>query len=404
MLNVIANFLRKVLPESVKKRLRNFINRTFLASFIKKNNYKRDKTIVALLAEFNKVPIHRYGSFTPGVKEWEEKWDRSKGKRVLMFAYKDYAGSMYKWAEAVNKYSDYAVRLVAFLEHQYDYDYDLLMPFPHVLPRSDVQSIINESDIIHLKDENTFYFKTNELPKDIFKRFQGPMIFTAYGSYFRRYAIDESYKEYVLGFDARVAMTPDLIFPWFDGKYIPQAIDTEKYEYCWSNGQVLAHSPSTSARKGTDDLIKALEGRTDISLDLIKGLPHKECVERKKSATLFFDQAGEVDFRGVTSVVGYYGNSALEAAVFGVPTIAHISERAFEGAIIGGRDIRSISAILNTERGTEGLKRVISEFFKLSAEERKEVSLRTRRWIEDFHSYPACALELSKVYDGLLKF
>jgi len=426
--SIIQWINKKIFHLNLVQKLRDIINNVYYRNLLTRRNKKIDylvakidqkeekikllkakaskddrKMATALLTEFQKVPIHRYGSLTQGRLDWEEKWDKSKGKRVLMYALLDYSGSFYKWADAVNRHTEFAVRLVAFREHPFGYDYDLLLPFPDVLERSNIQQIIREADIIHFKDETGFFFNSNGLPQNIFSNFVGPKVYTAYGGYFRHYATDKSFQQYVLSFDARVAMTPDLIHPWFDGQYIPHAIDTDMYPYCWTDGQILAHSPSKKAKKGTDDLINAIQGM-DIHFDLIHGVSHKECMLRKQNATLFFDQAGVSSFKntGKIAVIGYYGNSALESAVFGIPTIAHISERAFEGARIAGRDIENICGIVNTPRGVDGIRKTVVEFFNLTSEERQKVSKQTRRWMEDFHSYHACAIELSKMYSRLL--
>lgn len=92
----------------------------------------------------------------------------------------------------------------------------------------------------------------------------------------------------------------------------------------------------------------------------------------------------------------------MEAAVYGIPTIAHLSQGAFEGARRGGQDIESVCGILNTPLGSEGIRDTILTFMNMTPEERKAISLKTRKWIEDFHSYQATGKELSKVYKSLL--
>lgn len=356
-----------------------------------------------LLAEFRKVQSHRYGSFTAGRADWESRWDHSPGRRVLLYALSDYSGSFFKWAEAINRHTPYAARLVVFEPHQFGYDQDLLLPYPDVLDRSDIDGLAGEADIIHIKDESGFFTGSNRLAKDLFTKHKKPMVFTAYGGYMRKFSDDPGFREYVSSFDARIAMTPDLAYDWFDCRFIPHAVDTRQYLYDWHDGNVLAHSPSTKERKGTDDLIAAVEG-LDVELDIIHGVSHAECIARKRHAGLFFDQAGtEIKSKlGINTVIGWYGNSALEAAVHGIPTIAHLSDEAFERARQAGRDIEEKCAIINTPRGTDGIRETIQSYFAMSAKDREQISLKTRRWMEDFHSYEACARELESVYDGLV--
>ena len=366
-------------------------------------NREQKTRIKHLLAELRKARAYRYGSYTEGRKDWEERWDRMRGRRVLFYALSDYSGSFYKWAEAINRYTDYAVRLAVLQHHQFGYRNDLVMAYPDVVDRSDLRGLAREADIIHIKDESGFFTGSNRLPKDLFAALGKPQIFTAYGGYMRKFADDPHFQRAVGRFDARVAMTPDLVYDWFDAYFVPHGIDTEAQAYRWNDSPRLCHSPSTKARKGTDDLVAAIDG-LDIDFDLIHGVDHDECMRRKCEAGLFFDQAGtEIKDRlGVDTVIGWYGNSALEAAVFGIPTIAHLSKRAFEGARRAGRDIERRCAIINTARGPEAIRQTIEAYYAMSPDARRMLSLKTREWIEDFHSYQACASELVGIYDGLL--
>jgi glycosyltransferase involved in cell wall biosynthesis len=177
-------------------------------------------------------------------------------------------------------------------------------------------------------------------------------------------------------------------------------IDTRRFAYSWTEGRRLAHSPSTHTRKGTATLLAALDG-LDIEFDLIQRVSHAECLERKQRCNLFFDQAGREDARqlGVDDVIGWYANAALEAAVHGIPTIAHLSEDAFAGAERGGQSIRERCAIINTPLDEDGIRRTIETFFGLEPDERRALSLRTRRWVEEFHSYEAVGPQLAALYD-----
>nr|WP_317264515.1 tetratricopeptide repeat protein [Arthrospira sp. SH-MAG29] len=358
---------------------------------------------ILLTTELSKIPSYRYGSLTPGIQEWQKKWDDSPGKRVLLYALRDYSGSFFKWAEAINKYTEFAARLVTFYPHKFQYELDLIMPMPNAFFPLKIDEITAETNIIHIKDETGFFTGDNGLESNLFTKFKKPMIFTHYGGYARKFKQNTAYIDYVKNFDARISMTPDLCFDWFDGYFIPHSIDIEKFPYSWEDGNKLSHSPSTAGRKGTSDLLQAIEGLS-IEFDLISGVTHNECMKRKSSCTLFFDQAGrEMENKlGIDTVIGWYGNSAIEAAVMGIPTIAHLSQDSFEGSRRSGKEIKSSCAIINTPMGTEGIRRTILDFINLSSEERKKLSLKTRKWIEDFHSYQVNAHELVEVYKSVL--
>ncbi len=355
-----------------------------------------------LVRELSKVETYDYGSYRLGVEKWADRWDSDIRRRVLMFAVSDYSGSFFKWAEALNSHSDYSARLICLHPHQYGYSNDLIIPSPYLDPEG-INTLIEEADIIHIKDETGFFLHTNDMPPQLFKRSGKPIVYTAYGGYMRKYRNDMRFRKFVNDFDARIAMTPDLNYDWFDGHFIPHAIDTDYHLYSWSDGLRLAHSPSTMARKGTDDLIEAIKG-LPIELDLITNVSFQECIARKRLANLFFDQAGtEIQSRmGNSTVIGWYGNSAIEAAVYGIPTIAHLSSQAFAGAKRSGNDVSSICEIINTERGPTEIRKTLASYIELSSEERQCKSNQTRAWIERFHSYRTCAAKLSQVYQSLV--
>src|SRR5688500_196200 len=71
-------------------------------------------------------PKYQYGSYAPGVEGWRERWESRPGKRILLFAKKDYSGSFMGWARAINEFTDYAARLVVTGAHAYGYQLDLL--------------------------------------------------------------------------------------------------------------------------------------------------------------------------------------------------------------------------------------------------------------------------------------
>lgn len=369
-----------------------------------RTNRRRAAELAALVRTLDRLPRHQYGSLLPGNREWEQKWRDTSGQRILLFSKRDYSGSFYKWTAAINRYTPHAARLAVSAPHQYGYPVDLLIPNPNLI-ESDWHSLWDEADILHLKDETGFLNASNRLPPEMLQSFKGPRVFTQYGGYARKHCGDPDYQRFVHTFDKVVSMTPDLCFDWLgpDPTYVPHSIDTEAIPYQWSDAPVIGHSPSTRARKGTEEFLEAvrsLQTRYSLDLDLIEGVTHSEAVERKSHVGLFFDQAGRENAKslGTDSVIGWYGNSALEAAVYGVPTIAHMSEVAFLGAERAGMaDVRS-SPIVNTGLGKEGIESSIRGLLEMSSDERSELSKETRRFVEEFHSQRAIGKQLAAVY------
>lgn len=77
----------------------------------------------------------------------------------------------------------------------------------------------------------------------------------------------------------------------------------------------IAHAPTNREVKGTAYFLEAIhqlqEEGFPIELDLIEGVTWAECLERKASADIYYDQVG----------LGY-GNNAIEAWGMGIPVIA----------------------------------------------------------------------------------
>jgi hypothetical protein len=362
--------------------------------------YRRFKEVKKAL---DSLPRYEFGSLSPGVESWSRRWREAEGNRVLLYAHRDYAGSLYRWAAAINTSTEYAARVIVLENHPFKYPIDLLYStasFEATYP--DLLELMEQSDVVHLKDETGFYLGGNKLPPEFFTQLGVPLVFTHYGGYARKHSDDPGYIAHVLSHDARVAMTPDLCFDWFDGSYIAHGIDVERFRYSWRDGRVVGHSPSTPARKGTDELLEAVQG-LDVTLDVIHGVTYDECLARKAMCNLFFDQAGreQVAVLGIDHVIGWYANSALEAAVLGIPSIAHLSDVALERAARSGQDVRESCAIINTPRGAEGIRQTIAAYFELSPRERQELSVRTRAWTESFHSYEVVGPQLAALYDGV---
>lgn len=357
-----------------------------------------------------------HGEINTGRADWEQRWKITpKSRRVLMVAPKDFAGSMFKWAEALNRFSNFAVRLVSFEGHPYGYDVDLVVPECDPCRITKVLELADEAGFLHLKDEHSWFVKNPKsinlsLLHQIFfsPRFSAtPKIFTHYGGYARRFKSDESYIAAVLQFDLRIAMTPDLNYPWFNGEFIPHAIDVDLFPFEWKDSNILSHSPSSPEKKGTYMLEEAFmmlnknppKGWLNWSVDLIHGVSHFDCMIRKKTASLFFDQAGKhrIADLGIDDVIGWYGNSAIEAMAFGIPTIAYMSDESFYQAKLAGINLDNIP-VINMDRSRDGLMKEVVSFVESSHEERLALAEKTRAFTVEFHGYEAVARRLVDCY------
>ena len=356
------------------------------------------------------------GEFDAGRELWAERWaQKKKSHRVLLIAPTDFAGSMYKWAEAINRYTDYAARLVTFRRHQFGYPNDLVISRYDGGQRAKLLELADTAEILHLKDEYTWYRRPKnvgyvQLLDILFfdEEFASKAkIFTLYGGYARSFKSESAYVDSILRFNARIAMTPDLSYEWVKGYYIPHTIDTDKYAFSWSDSCIFAHSPSSPQRKATylfSETVQYLQARhadlwNEWRADLISGVSFHECIQRKRKASLFFDQAGRdrVADVGVDDIVGWYGNSAIEAMAFGIPTMAHISDVALRRAASTGVDL-SKSPVIRVARKRSSMVDAVLAFVRDEPEGRRELAYRTRAFVEAFHGYSTCGNRLAEVY------
>jgi glycosyltransferase involved in cell wall biosynthesis len=387
----------KLQAQLEKMRARDATRRQRMAAL--KEERKRAVREVALLRrELDKARLYRYGAYGAGVEGWERRWDERPGRRVLLYARVDAAGSLFRWAEAINRHTPYAARVGCFELDPFVHPTDLVFPDPRVGP-SGFAELVAEANVIHVKDERGFPYGDGPGAHAVLAT-DKPVVFTHYGGRARGQSSDPAYRRAIGRTAARVATTPDLCFDWFDGRWIPLPIDTERFPYEWCDGRVVGHSPSIAERKGTLEFMEAAS-TLPCEVDLIQGVSYTECLERKRHCNLFFDQAGWELPRFGGRPLGIYGNAALEAAVRGIPTIAHLSEELFEGALRGGRDLRADCLIVNTPLGVEAIRATLRRWLEAPAEERARRSRQTRAWIERLHSYRAVAADLAAVYDDL---
>lgn len=366
--------------------------------------------------EAQNYPHLRYGAMNEGRPDWASRWDAAeRSRRVLLVAPKDFAGSMFKWAEALNAHTDVAARLVTFQEHQYGYPQDLIIPECDDARLASALSLADEAGVLHLKDEHSWFlggsgFTNLRLIRAMFfgDEFASvPKVFTHYGGYARKFKAERDYVEAVRRFDGRVAMTPDLNFPWFEGAYIPHTIDVEAHGYGWTDSRIFAHSPSSPEKKATYlfeetvEMLPRLHPRLweGWSVELISGVSFEECMRRKRAASLFFDQAGRhrVADLGIDDIIGWYGNSAIEAMAFGIPTMAHLSDTALAQAAAAGVDTGAIP-VINIERTRAAMIDAFVAFAGADPEARAALSRRTRAFTEAFHGYAPCARRLAALY------
>jgi len=294
--------------------------------------------------------------------------------KITILSEIDYAGSGFKMYEAIKRHTD--------IDIEY-YSGKYYNPYGHqentIQSRKQVQNRINESDIVHLKGDFP--------PKDGYMNFKilhKPIIVTVSGSHFRKkeYGGYGKFMSYLYS-KARIktAFTPDLCYPDYSSIWTPHPIDCENVqrEWKWRDPPLLMHMPSNN-NKGTD-FIKSVFAKLKkkCEVQIIKGLSFKEAVEKRKEATIFFDQ-----FK-----VGFYGNSAIEAMQYGIPTAAWISP------FVKMKKERICPVITEARIESKWVKLIESTLYE---EILMVNSIEAKYWCDKIHSYRAVAEQWEDLY------
>ena len=322
-----------------------------------------------------------------------------RGKKILLMSRYDYAGSGYRIAEAISLYTNNFVEYVVLFPTSQSYNflqYPSLSSITNGKPSIDIQqkerlmNIISNVDIIHHKGDF--------LPSDTFYDTLGldskQNIITVSGSYFRKgdSAIcfgKENFEDYIKVSDIRTTLTPDLNYPEFDAIFTQAPYDVEKTTYTWKDNKIpiISHSPSTRSKKGTDIFLQAcseLKGKYNFKINIIENMSYIKCLEEKAKSTFFFDQ----------TLVGSYGNSAIEAMAFGIPTLCNMSKESISQA----NNKLDDCPIINCGDTVESIKKSI--IYALSID-RKKLSEKTRNWCMNIHSYKKVAKMWHNIYNSI---
>ncbi|MBA7647986.1 hypothetical protein ES703_55765 [subsurface metagenome] len=92
--------------------------------------------------------------------------------------------------------------------------------------------------------------------------------------------------------------------------------------------------------------------------------------------------------------LGYFGQSALEACAFGIPTMSYLSAKAFEY----GGDRLGIPPIIHVTPETLEIR--LRELIN-SPERRAGIGANSRRWIETHFSYPVVGELYTRFFENL---
>ena len=304
--------------------------------------------------------------------------------KVTILSYADYASSGLKIRDAVKKHTDIDIEI--FAERPGFGVTKWRMPATPVMKdRKAVQKRVYESDVIHLKGDwpPTPMYMTLQLHDNI--------VTTVSGSSFRKQEFGGfgTFKpeQFKLA-KVRTSFEPDLLYPEYGNIWTPHPIDSENQPNVWkyNSKPVLIHTPSNRKTKDTAFLEKVFDKLKDVAnCYILQDKSHKVIMESRKEATVFFDQF----------MVGFYGNTAIEAMQYGIPTANWISQMSIDQGFKVKHPIITYEKDVN--KWVEGILELIKNKDKL-----QEISNETKKYCDKYHSYRAVAQKWSEIYSSMV--
>jgi len=303
----------------------------------------------------------------------------------------DFCASGFKTVEAIRRHTDHDIEIFSKR-----HNHRLGHPFGTKITSAnhgEIQERVNSSDIIHIKGDWP--------PVNGYLGFQfpdKPVVVSVSGGYFRKKEHGGLGKFKPIHYSAalKTSYTPDLCYPDYSNTWTPHPIDSDEQVVSWSRQEppLFIHSlvsMNRNLKKGTDFLLEVfnkISETREIETRVLSGLTFQEVVEARKGATIFFDQFG----------VGFYGNSAVEAMQYGIPTCAWISPWALEQAK-GADDLDGCPIISLPEKNVDAwAKRIIEELDS----DMGDLAKRTKQWCDNVHGYKAIALQWDQLYKSIV--
>ncbi len=185
------------------------------------------------------------------------------------------------------------------------------------LRRAWVYYRLGDFDIYHFDGDVPFIYGDR-----ILNRLRNKRIVTHFfGSDLRKWGMNPYLKEH-----AQLRITSELDHTKIDPSlvFVPIPYDACKLTPRQRENRILrvGHSPTRRTAKGTADIMEAinsLKKKVEFEFLLIEGVPHKQCMELKKTCDIGIDQIGNYAGTG-------YGRSGLEFLAQGIPTITEIPD------------------------------------------------------------------------------
>ena len=248
------------------------------------------------------------------------------------------------------------------------------------------RQLFRDADVVHVRNNFMPHYRYGRsAPR--------PLVISHHGSAFRTEPDKLRKQARRLGATSLVA-TIDLLAYGDELRWLPSPQDvpalarTRDRDYEPGEKLRIAHAPTARSVKSTDEFLRAfevLERRYPIELVLIERSAWADCIRRKATADIYFDQ-----------VLLGYGNNALEAWAMGIPVVAGADPETLARmrAIIGPE-------LPFLEATPSSIRLQLEALIALPAL-RQEYAERGRRYVAQWHDYPVVAHQLVEIYQGAI--
>jgi hypothetical protein len=240
---------------------------------------------------------------------------------IILSASTDIAGVGNGLRQAISRHaSGWAARSVTRRPSPYGYPTDIIWP-PHTQPGPRLRRLVAQADVIHVLD--------SPMTLRAFEGWQGkPIILHHLGTRYRRDPDGMAARAASIG-ALELAGSFDLMLRPHVA-WLPVPVDLDALLAMREARQAgpirIVHAPTDRALKSTDVILAGLVDvamRHAIEIDLVEGVPWRECLERKARADIVVDE-----------LTYGYGLNALEAWGLGVPVVSGIADDAVRSAML----------------------------------------------------------------------
>ncbi len=323
--------------------------------------------------------------------------------KIAMLSLWDYSAAGYHIQQAVTRMSKHKVDLITKEETDQKHKRGNLQIGKD--EAEDIKQVINDADIIHFKGDAPPFVAIEGFERTLGTTLNitKPIIITIEGSQFRQKSDNEFIalarwepERYKKEADLITTVTPDLNYPELEGEFIPHAYDTKSFKNAWKwNPEefIISHTPSERRKKGTETIfIPAIynlqQKYKNLKAIICDDLTNEQAIEVIQNSQIFFDQCA----------IGWYGYSGIEAGACGIPVFSWISDEALNQ--LEDVDLGDFP-VIGFKKSAKGLEIILEIWLNLKEAELRKISIKTKEWFDNFHSYETIGKIWANKYEEL---